>query len=327
VMAEKEAHKRRFWVVSPNVRNTERTVPEWSQASRVWKAAFMGYSPSDRTSKRIGYKFAHAVRPNDVLLIARRHRSKPEVVGFGVVRGPFETDLRGFNPTEKFDSLRRLRPFKKLNAAPTRLLKHALAHSMALRKLHPDKNPHHKALCDWLELKLATKGNRNQSDIDDSKTVDARLKKLCHRGEPEFQVRTRSRVAVARKKEEELVRRYHKWLEARDRKLHIAIYHRLRCDAYEERGNLRGNLIEAKASTKRECIRMAVGQLFEYAYLGRKRLGRPNMAILLPEKPEPKTVEWLSELRVSTVWKDKDKFCDNANGLFTSTYGSSRGHQ
>jgi hypothetical protein len=318
MMAEKKAHKRRFWVVSPNVMNTERTVPEWSQASRVWKAAFMGYSPSDRKSKQIGYKFAHVVRPNDVLLIARRHRNKPEVVGFGVVRGPFETALPGLNLTQKFESFRRLRPFKRLNAAPTRLLWPALGHSMALRKLHPDRNPHHKALCDWLELKLAGKRNENRRE-DESKTVVTRLKKLSHRGELEFQVRTRSKVAVSRKKEEELVRQYHKWLEARDRKLHVAIYNRLRCDAFEERGSLPGNLIEAKASTKREYIRMAVGQLFEYAYLGRKRCGRPNMAILLPEKPEPKTVEWLTELRVSTVWRDKGKFCDNANGLFTST--------
>jgi hypothetical protein len=286
----------------------------------------MGYSPSNRTGKKIGYKFAHVVRPNDVLLIARRHRNKPELVGVGVVRGAFETKLKGFNPTQKFDSLRRLRPFKKLSAAPTRLLWPALGHSMALRKLHPDRNPRHKALCEWLELKLTRRRNENKHE-DESKTTNANLKKLSHDGELEYQVRTRSKVAVARKKEEELVRRYHKWLEARERKLHVAIYHRLRCDAYEERGNLPGNLIEAKASTKREYIRMAVGQLFEYAYLGRKRLGKPNLAILLPEEPERAAVKWLSELQVSIIWKEKNRFRDNANGLFTGTYGSSRSYR
>jgi hypothetical protein len=325
-MPEKKAHKRRFWVVSPNVMNTERTVPEWSQASRVWKVAFMGYSPSDRKGKQIGYKFAHDVRPNDVLLIARRHRNKSEVVGFGVVRGRFETALQGFNLTQKFESFRRLRPFKRLNAAPMRLVWPALGHSMALRKLHPDRNPQHKALCDWLELKLTRRPNENRREYK-SKTTSAGLKNLSHEGELEYQVRTRSSVALARKKEEELVRLYHKWLEARDRKLHIATYNRLRCDAYEERGNLPGNLIEAKASTKREYIRMAVGQLFEYTYMGRKRFGRPNMAILLPEKPRPETVKWLAELHIRSVWKEKDRFRDNANGLFTSTYSSSRKHQ
>jgi hypothetical protein len=320
-MSDKKAHKRRFWVVSPNVWNTERTVREWGEASRVWKAAFMGYSPSDQTGKQIGYKFARVVRPNDVLLIARRHRNKPEVVGFGVVRGRFKTALRGFNLTQKFRSFRKLRPFKRLNAAPTRLLWPALAHSMALRKLHPDRNPYHKALCDWLELKLTRRRNQHRPE-GESKTTEAALKKLSHSAELEYQVRTRDKVAIARKKEEILVRRYHKWLGARKRKLHIASYHRLRCDAYEERGNLRGNLIEAKASTKREYIRMAVGQLFEYAYLGRKRLGRPNMAILLPEKPEPETLEWLSDLNIRAIWQDKEKFRDNANGLFTTTHGS-----
>ena len=123
------------------------------------------------------------------------------------------------------------------------------------------------------------------------------------------------------------MRLYHKWLEARDRKLHVANYNRLRCDTYEERGNPPGNLIEAKASTKRESIRMAVGQLLEYAYLGRTRFGKPNMAVLLPKKPQPERVKWLAELHIRAVWKDKDKFRDNANGLLPSTYGSSRKHQ
>jgi hypothetical protein len=62
---------------------------------------------------------------------------------------------------------------------------------------------------------------------------------------------------------------------------------------------------------------MAVGQLLDYAYLGRRLLGKPNMAILLPERPDPKSVEWLSGLRIFVVWKEKDVFLDNANGLFT----------
>ena len=35
------------------------------------------------------------------------------------------------------------------------------------------------------------------------------------------------------------------------------------CDRFEKK---RHNLIEAKSSTKREYIRMAVGQLLDYAY-------------------------------------------------------------
>ena len=62
---------------------------------------------------------------------------------------------------------------------------------------------------------------------------------------------------------------------------------------------------------------MAVGQLLDYSYLGRDRFGKPNMAILLPERPDPKSVEWLSELNIGDIWTEKDVFLDNANGLFT----------
>jgi hypothetical protein len=110
------------------------------------------------------------------------------------------------------------------------------------------------------------------------------------------------------------VSKYRQWLEDQDRTLVKVNYRGLSCDAYEKG---RGNLIEAKCSAKREYIRMAVGQVLDYSYLGRKRLGKPNMAILLPERPDAKSVEWLCELRISVIWREKDVFLDNADGLFT----------
>ena len=91
-------------------------------------------------------------------------------------------------------------------------------------------------------------------------------------------------------------------------------YRNPRCDAYERD---RGNLLEAKCSAKREYIRMAVGQLLDYAYLGKKVIGNPNMAVLLPEKPDMESIEWLSRLHIFVVWKEKDVFIGNASGLFT----------
>ena len=61
---------------------------------------------------------------------------------------------------------------------------------------------------------------------------------------------------------------------------------------------------------------MAVGQLLDYAYLGRKKFGSPNMAILLPRKPEAKLLEWLAEAKISVIWKQRRAFLDNANGQF-----------
>jgi hypothetical protein len=76
--------------------------------------------------------------------------------------------------------------------------------------------------------------------------------------------------------------------------LQIVKYKNLRCDPYEEDRN---NLIEAKCSAVREYLRMAVGQLFEYAFLGRKYFGKSNKAILLLRSPIPDLLNGLKNSR------------------------------
>ena len=314
-MITKDAN-RHYWVVSPNVNNNDQTVSDWRQASVKWKVAFMGWQPDDRKHKQIGYKFAHVIKPSDILLIARRHNEVPEVVGCGVVVGEFKKSLKGFKPPHRFGSLRRLSPFKPLSAAPAKLpIIDALGQTAALARLHPHRNSNHRLICDWMERKLGNLAEKASSTgrLDKSE-VGIHLKPLRHDGELEYEVRTRQKVFLANKAEAQLIGEYSQWLEAQDRKLEIANYKGLRCDAYEKE---RGNLIEAKCSSDREYIRMAVGQLLDYSYLGRERFGKPNMAILLPERPDPKSVEWLSELNISVIWKEKDVFLDDANGLFT----------
>jgi hypothetical protein len=115
-------------------------------------------------------------------------------------------------------------------------------------------------------------------------------------------------------REASLLGEYRDWLLKQGRKLLIVKYKSLRCDAYDKKRN---NLIEAKCSAAREYIRMAVGQLLEYAYLGRKTFGRPHKAILMPSRPDPRSIEWLAELNVNVVWKEKKVFLDNANGQFS----------
>jgi hypothetical protein len=46
-----------------------------------WQAAFMGWSPASPRF-RLGPKFAHAIKPGNSILIARRFHGKPETVGF-----------------------------------------------------------------------------------------------------------------------------------------------------------------------------------------------------------------------------------------------------
>jgi len=107
--------------------------------------------------------------------------------------------------------------------------------------------------------------------------------------------RTAAKVRVARRLEAALVVEYRDWLKS---DVWVANYQGLRCDAYEKKRN---NLIEAKSSNKREYIRMAVGQLLDYAFLGKEKFDKPNMAILLREKPEPGILTWLDELKIKVI--------------------------
>jgi hypothetical protein len=297
--------------------NSNKTVEEWKQASTNLRAAFMGYGPDERKHKGIGHRFAHTVSQGDVILIARRHQNEPEVVGFGVVKGTFQKKMRGFIAPEKNNwrgSLRRLSPFVATNAVQPHIpIMGALFHTIALRQLKPSTNHDHKTICEWMlgELGYATGNHRSKSRVPDASTS---LGPLSSSNKLEFEVRTREMVRKAKKVEEELVGQYQKWLLGKNRQLNVARYRGLRCDAYEEG---RQNLVEAKSSVKREYIRMAVGQLLDYSYLGRAHLGSPKMAILLPRKPDIALFGWLSELNIRIIWKQRNEFFDNADGQFT----------
>jgi hypothetical protein len=129
----------------------------------------------------------------------------------------------------------------------------------------------------------------------------------------DYKIQTKRQIIQAKRIEAGLLEGYCQWLKHRDRKLVLAKYGRLQCDGYEEQSR---NLIEAKASTDREHVRMAVGQLLDYAFQGKKKLGSPNMGILLPEKLNPRIEKWLLSLSISIIWKDGESFFDNANGQF-----------
>ena len=75
--------------------------------------------------------------------------------------------------------------------------------------------------------------------------------------------------------------------------------------------------IEAKGSTSREDIRMAMGQLFDYAFQRKEGLKQPHKAILLPAEPARDSVEWLEPLGIKIIWRRGRSFLDNANSQFT----------
>lgn len=321
--------KRNYWVVSPNVKNNNNTVEEWKQASIETHAAFMGWYPDDYRGMRMGPKFAgkvpDGVKLGDVILIARRTRRTPEIVGFGVVDDEARTTLPGFVPPGRsdFGSLRRLRPFVADSRPPTSVpIDSAVSHVMALARLHPDRNPAHKKVCQWMERRLKRLPSRagsprvtrrgNRPAVNRGTGISVVTSPKNHQLDYVFQ--TKASIREAQKTEAILLTRYGDWLAAKGRKLEAARFGKLQCDGYER---ARRNLIEAKSSVRREYIRMAVGQLLDYAFQGKGRLGELNKAILLPKRPSKDVQEWLASLGIKLIWRDGDAFVDNANGKFT----------
>jgi len=315
-----EKPARQYWIVSPNVMDNPNTVKEWRNASFVCECAFMGYGPSEDKHKGIGRKFAQDINPGDVILIARRDRHNPDVVGFGVAAGSFKTSFRGYKPPDKslwHGSLRRLSPFHPWPQLPNSLdVMRVLGHTAALRKLIPERSAAEKTVCQWLEANLNSalaSGRNGTPGFAGPRRL--RLTRLPHDHDSQFQVRSRRQVRLAIKREAELVHDYDQWIRAQQRVLTVANYKGLKCDAYEQQRN---NLIEAKSSRRREHIRMAVGQLLDYANLGEPQINNPNLAILLPERPGTEVETWLKEkLEISVIWRQGNAFLDNANRQFT----------
>ena len=316
-----------YWVVSPNVKNDKDTVGGWKNESVVNDAAFMGYGPKYYDHDKSG-KFAGntkqgllGIMPGDVILIARRKDGEPDIAGFGVVYGKHKTALKGFKPpgNKPFGSLRNLSPFIPWSRQPSGIpLKDVLDHTKALARLHPDKYDSHKKVCDWMEQYLSNK-NGKSGDKHHATTERKRrplvmapkinLVDLPESHQLDYKRQTQSKVTKAKKREAALLGGYRDWLKKQNRKLEEARYRTnsgtLRCDGYEKK---EGNLIEAKSSAQREHIRMAVGQLLDYAFQGKEKLGEPNKAILLPKKPDKDIEKWLFSLKISVIWREKGRF-------------------
>jgi hypothetical protein len=170
---------KKYWMVSPNANNNPKTVPDWKEASIQERMAFMGWE-SDSKNHLMGPKFAgrnkEGVMPGDVILIARRSVGKPDVVGFGVVRGEYKKikELKGFRPPKgdsNSGSLRKLRPFVKCGELPNGIpfLDVLPPRGAALRQLHPEKYGNetkydaHKKVCDWMEKNLREAGEEQHA--------------------------------------------------------------------------------------------------------------------------------------------------------------------
>jgi len=316
----------RYWVVSPNVHDDREPVHLWKEASVAAHAAFMGWGPNGRSPRQIGPKFAgktsQGVQPGDRILIARRHNKKPDIVGFGVVRGKAVTRFRRLQGLSAPGSLRKLQPFLPWSLPPPNVpLIKAVRQTMALAQLHPDRDPAHFAVCEWMEKHLREAKLRRARRYLRHLTTPGRAPIAAsvaiaapQNRQLDYVRQTPAAIKIAKAAESQLLYEYGLWLKRQDRTLSSAIYGRLRCDAYEK---VTCNLIEAKSATTREHIRMAVGQLRDYAFQGRQEFPNPNKAILLPHKPGPDILEWLAAEQIAVIWRKGKDFFDTAGGRFT----------
>ena len=307
-----------FWVVSPNVGGK---ASDWKRIILREHVAVMGWGPNHK----IGERFMQ-IPPEDVILISRRHKGKAELVGIGVVRGPADRgNVRGkfkrfVNPS-RFGSLRNLAPFVPIRDVRKGIpLVKAVNHSMALVKLHPKRNPAHKQVCDWMEGLLRERNRQRSRDSVSRETQAARHSKEVHLANPaenrdyDYKFQPKNAIVRARKKEAKLLEAYRAWIKKKHGYVPKALKAMgLTNDCFDER---RRNLIEAKASIKREDIRMAVGQLFDYGFYAAKRFDKLNRAVLLPKEPAADVIEWLQPLEIGLIWQVRRGFRDNAGKRF-----------
>ncbi len=307
-----------FWVVSPNVGGK---ASEWEPIVLREHIAVMGWS----VKHKIGERFTR-IPPKDVILIARRHRGRAEPIGFGVVWGSSEPgnargECKRFDNPTRFGSLRNLAPFVPIRDVPRGIpLAETVNHSMALVKLHPKRNSAHKRVCDWMEGLLLERNKLRSSDLISRETPavqhnkEARVANLPANRDYDYKFHPKSATVRARKKEAKLLEAYRAWIEKKHGYVPMVLKAMgLTNDCFDER---RCNLIEAKASVKREDIRMAVGQLFDYGFYAAKRFGKLNRAVLLPKEPASDVIEWLQPLDIGVIWRAQGGFRDNAGKRF-----------
>lgn len=85
----------------------------------------------------------------------------------------------------------------------------------------------------------------------------------------------------------------------------------LYCDLFNAS---RGQMIEAKSVADRGSIRMAIGQLADYA---RFISPTPTAAVLLEAKPAPDLMALLRSQDIAAIWRVGDAFADSAGGRYT----------
>ena len=108
----------------------------------------------------------------------------------------------------------------------------------------------------------------------------------------------------AERREQGLVQRYKAHLEAQGHKVTRHLYtpfpgaRTLACDLFRRTDRV---LVEAKGRVRRESVRMAVGQLFDYLRFEAERPSRS--VVLLPREPSPDLVDLVHCAGFDVLWE------------------------
>lgn len=177
---------------------------------------------------------------------------------------------------------------------------------MACHQLHPDSDPEHRRICEYMDRRLKMGcGAARGSNAGDGRALKVIALQCRSDG---YTYRTKRALNHARAEESKLLVRYQAWLNAQGRNLDQVVYGRLRCDAFERESR---NLIEAKASAARESVRMAVGQLLDCKYQGRCKYPEIQLAVLIPSEPSKEIRDWLAAHNIWVIWPSGGAFCDS----------------
>jgi len=134
------------------------------------------------------------------------------------------------------------------------------------------------------------------------------------RKKPEYQPGSDRHIRDAEARESQLEMSFKLFLESEGRTVVTHKYHSgLECDIFDESS---GVLYEAKAHAEREDVRMAIGQLFDYGYLEfLKTEVHPELAILLPQRPNKEMEELCRRLKIRVVWPVGDTFVSSTGSV------------
>lgn len=313
----------RYWVVSANVNGPrhQNKLPAWIKIILNNHSVYMGYD-----SETSGGRVFAEMSKNDVVLI--EHGNRHQLVACGRVT----SNKRATDPRVEglgHSQFATLDPFEPLDEDPKRngisfkaTSYDGAAVARAIFELRRDdtRRTGDAKLCDWLDQKLERGKGRAANARNSLPTmVTVRLAKADFESDHEgYDVCTKERRFQALLREKKLVREFTLALRKQGRETSTCVYCTastvLCCDVYEQK---KRHLIEAKASCRREDIRMAIGQLFDYNYLAEAAgRGRSKLAILVPDRPPKDVEQLLDSIGIASIWQKNNRFADNRTGRF-----------